>query len=123
MSTGDWFTLQPLNFVSKQELDTDLNDIPSRLTSLESDVLFIFDTLDQALTSITDINLRLINITNRVGTLEGNVNSLSDTVNKIEQDSTFINTQLQQLQGLPNQVNNLQTSVDNLNNIINDHAK
>jgi hypothetical protein len=26
MSTGDWFTLRPLNVISKQEIENDLHD-------------------------------------------------------------------------------------------------
>jgi hypothetical protein len=76
MSPGDWFTLQPLNFVSKQEIDTDLNHFRLRLSSLEFDVLFFFDTLDRLSADVSGINTRLTNITDRIGTLESNVNSL-----------------------------------------------
>jgi hypothetical protein len=79
MSVGDWFTLKPLNIMSRQEIDNDLNDIRLRLT-----------------------------------TLEGNVNFLIDSEAQDRQDIININLQLQQLQGLPGQVNNLQNQVNDI---------
>jgi hypothetical protein len=59
MSTGDWFTLQPLNFVSIQDLETDLNDIRSRFTTLESGVTFLLDTVGRIEQNSTYINNQL----------------------------------------------------------------
>jgi hypothetical protein len=102
MSTGDWFTLRPLNFVSRQELDNDINNIMTRLTRLEDDNTYIMNILDQTWDMITQINLSIMNLTNRVGSLEGNVAN--------------INTQLQELQGLPARINDLETCLTDLNN-------
>jgi methyl-accepting chemotaxis protein len=80
------------------------------------------EALDQALNSITDINLRLIKVTNRVGTLEGNVNFLIDTVAQNSQDIARINLQLQQHQDAINQLNNtVNTMNTNLNDLINQY--
>jgi archaellum component FlaC len=122
MSVGDWFTLNPLNFVSKQEIDNNLNDIRLRLSSLESDALFFFDSIDLLSNEISGINTSLTNLTNRVGTLEGNVNFLIDSEAQDRQDIIGINLQLQQLQGLPDQVNNLQNQINTLTNDVNQNT-
>jgi chromosome segregation ATPase len=129
MSVGDWFTLRPLNIISRQEIENELNNIRARLSSVESSILLFFDTIDQIMNNISGINATLTNLTNRVETLETNVNFLIDTVAQNSQDIVNINLRLQQLQDLPgqvnnlqNQVNNLQSSIDNLTNIINSHA-
>jgi chromosome segregation ATPase len=83
MSRGDWFTLQPFNFVTKQQYQTDISNITSQLATLNTEV-------NQLYTIISDTNLRLINLTDRVINLENNVNLLSDNVNKIEQNLTIL---------------------------------
>jgi archaellum component FlaC len=93
MSTGDWFTLKPLNFVTGQEIERDLNDIKSRLTTLEGNVNFLIDTVGKVRQDIVGINLLLQNDTTRWQTLEGNVNFLIDTVGQVTQDIVGINLQ------------------------------
>jgi peptidoglycan hydrolase CwlO-like protein len=101
MSTADWFTLRPLNFMTRQDLDNDINNIMTRLTRLEDDNTYIMNILDQTWDMITQINLDILTFKNRVGALEGNVAN--------------INTQLQQLQGLPAQVNDINARLNSLN--------
>jgi tetrahydromethanopterin S-methyltransferase subunit G len=100
MSVGDWFTLRPLNFITKEELDNDLNDIRSRLSNLENETSYIMNILNQTWDMITQNNLDILNLMSRVGALEGNVAN--------------INTQLQQLQGLPAQVNDIYARLNSL---------
>jgi archaellum component FlaC len=121
MSVGDWFTLCPLNFVSKQELQIDINNIASQLSTLTTEVNSISEALNEALSAINNIEFSLNNLTSSVTTLEGNVNFLIDSEAQDRQDIIGINLQLQQLQGLPSQVNSIQSSLDNFN-IINQHA-
>jgi peptidoglycan hydrolase CwlO-like protein len=74
MSVGDMFPLQPLNFVSKQDLDTDLSNITSRLTTLDGNVTFLLDTVRKIEQNLTYIN-------NQLQKQQTTINQLNSTIN------------------------------------------
>jgi hypothetical protein len=89
MSTGDWFTLPPLNINNYQP---QIDDLFIRLTSL------------QLLTN--DINTRLTTVESRLY----NVEQFADTIN-----INLLNL-TQQVNGMNQTINNFQTSIDNILN-------
>jgi hypothetical protein len=89
MSTGDWFTLRPLNINNYQP---QINDLYTRLTSL------------QLLTN--DLNTRVTTVETRLYNLEQFVDNINISLLNLTQ----------QVNAMNQTINNFQTSIDNILN-------
>jgi uncharacterized coiled-coil protein SlyX len=92
-----------LNF-NYDELNQRINQVETRLTTLEQDNTYIMGILDQTWDMITQINLSIMTLNNRVGAVEGSISN--------------INTQLgnfsTQLTNLSNTINSMQTNINSI---------
>jgi uncharacterized coiled-coil protein SlyX len=115
MSTGDWFTLRPLTF-NYDELNQRITQVETQLTNLQQESTYIMGILDQTWDQLTQINLSLMTLNNRVGSLEGTVSNFTTQIQGLSQ-------QIQQLDGriteLDNRVDPLFGRVFNLESLYN----
>jgi hypothetical protein len=93
MSTGDWFTLNPLNLKNYQ---TEIDDLSNRLTSLQ----LLTNDLN---TRLTIVESRLSNVEQFADTINVNLLNLTQQVNSMNQS-------------INQSINSLQSSIDNILN-------
>jgi uncharacterized protein YukE len=103
MSTGDWFTLKPLNLTNYQpqidELNSRVSTLETRLTSLQQQV----DTM----------SAQMLDLQSTVNLQGGVIQSSSNQVNQINNNITTLTETVNQL----NTVNSLSTSVNDIVNL------
>jgi archaellum component FlaC len=103
MSTGDWFTLRPLNF--------NFDDINQRLTNVENRVSTLENFTNDLNTSVTSIETRLFNVEQFADTINVNLLNLTQQVNGMNQTLTNLQTTVNNMQTT---VNNMQTDVNSI---------
>jgi prefoldin subunit 5 len=110
MSTGDWFSLRPLNF-NYDELNQRLTIVESTLTSLQN----LTNNLN---TTVTQIETRVYNVEQFADTINLNLLNLTQQVNGMNQTLTNFTTQIQNLNNSIINLNNRVNNIENLQSLI-----
>jgi uncharacterized protein YoxC len=87
MSTGDWFTLQPLNINNYQPQIDDLNSrlttLTQRVDNMQINLELLQDQANMIGAAVDNMRTQLTNLNNTVTTLNNTVNSFSTSINNI----------------------------------------
>jgi hypothetical protein len=78
MSTGDWFTLNPLNLKNYQ---TEIDQLTSNVNFLNNELVAVNDVLGTLQNQTNTINDSITNMTTQLTSLTLNLNSLTNQVN------------------------------------------
>jgi hypothetical protein len=87
MSTGDWFTLNPLNLKNYQTEIDQLNNNYSYLANQVNAFEFLMNNMQNQVdtigTMVTNMTTQLTNLNNTINGLSNTVNSLSTSINNV----------------------------------------
>jgi uncharacterized coiled-coil protein SlyX len=80
MSVGNWFTLNPLDFVTRVDYNQDITEITSTLTTLEGTVGEQGNNIDNLTTQLTSLTTQVNNLTIQVNDMSTQLNNLINSV-------------------------------------------
>jgi uncharacterized protein YukE len=104
MSTGDWFTLRPLNTTNYQpqidQLNNRVSSLETTLTSLQGQIGLMSAQITDLQTTVSAQGAVIQNFSSQIGQINNNITTLTNTVNN-----------------LSNTVNSMASSIDNIVNL------